>query len=178
MRFARSASFGHCEYIPRWRGTRTHGAAKGAQLPIEDTNHTILCRVEDQVVQFIVSVNDSGAGLRFVGEIVGIPFHKLIKAGNLSDGFVGLGINHYGLCERDSCQRFYLAREIGVRWTEALEAELLGRKRRECSECADCGEPADFSSVSRLTEKEKGSPLSPVLGFQLGHIRVGEYPTI
>ena len=71
--------------------------------------------MKDQVVQFIVSVNDSGSGLRLIGQVLGIPLHELVESGNLADGSAGLNIHHRGLCERDPREGFYLAREVGVR---------------------------------------------------------------
>jgi hypothetical protein len=178
VRFARSASFGHVSVSEGGGRDRTHRTTKGTQLPVEDTDDTILCRVEDQVVHFIVSVNDSGTGLRLVGEVLGVPLHKLVESGDLSDGFVGLNIHRRRLCERNPRQGFYLAREIGVRRTKVLETELIGRKRRQSAKCTDCGKPADFCSVPRLTEKKRGSPLPPVFRLQLGHVNVGEYPSV
>ena len=82
--------------------------------------------MEDQVIEFIVSVNDSGTGLRLVGEVLGVPLHEFVESWNFSDGFVGLDIQNRGLCERNPGQGFYLAREVGVRGTKVLETELLG----------------------------------------------------
>lgn len=100
---------------PKMGNVKTYRTAKGAQFPIEDTNHTILRWVEDHVVQLVVSVNDPGTGLRLVWKVLGVPLHEVVESGYLSDDFLTLNIHSLGLRERNPCQGFYLAREIGVR---------------------------------------------------------------
>ena len=112
----------------RFVSAGTYRTAKGTQFPVEDTNHTILCRVEDQVVQLIVSMNDSGTDLRLVREVLGVPTHKLVESRNFPNGFLGFNINRRGLRERNLRQGLYLTREVGVRGTKVLETELFGRK--------------------------------------------------
>ena len=70
--------------------------------------------MEDQVVQLVIPVNNSRPGLRLIWKVLGIPTHKVVKGGYLSDGFIVLDVRHLGLCERNLRQGFYLAREIGI----------------------------------------------------------------
>lgn len=100
VRFAKSASFGHVSKPVRGRGsTETYRTAKGTKLPIKDTNHTVLRRVEDQVIQLVVSVNDSRAGLCLVWKVLGVPLHEVVESGNLSDWFLAFNIHHCRLRE-------------------------------------------------------------------------------
>ena len=100
MRFAKSASFWPCERVCPWReGDEAYRTAECAQLPIEDANHTVFRWVEDQVVQFVVSVNDSRTGLRLIWEVLGIPLHEFFEIGNLPNGFFSLNVHNPRLRE-------------------------------------------------------------------------------
>ena len=92
----------------------TYGTTEGTQFPVKDTNNTILCWVEDNVVQLVVTVDDSRADLCLIWEVLGVPIHKVVKGGYLPDGYLAFSIHHFGLCERNLRQGSYLAREVGV----------------------------------------------------------------
>jgi hypothetical protein len=79
--------------------TTTYGTTEGTQFPVEDTNHAILRWVEDNVVQLVVTVDDSRAGLRLIWEVLGVPIHKVVESGYLPDGCLAFDIHHLGLCE-------------------------------------------------------------------------------
>ena len=77
----------------------TYGTTEGTQFPIEDTNHAILRWVEDEIVQLVITVDDSGAGPRLIWEVLGVPVHKIVESGYLPDGHFAFNIHHFGLCK-------------------------------------------------------------------------------
>ena len=116
VRFAKSASCGRVSICVRgWASTKTYGTTKSTQLPVKDTNHTILRWVEDYVVQFVVPVNNSRTSLRLVRKVLCVPVHKVVESGYLSNGFPTLNVHHLRLRKRNPRQGFYLTGEVGVR---------------------------------------------------------------
>lgn len=50
----------------------------------------ILGWLEDNVVQFVVTVDNSRAGLRLTWEVLGVPIHEVVESGYPPDGYPAL----------------------------------------------------------------------------------------
>ena len=71
VKFAKSASYTraviNCEYAGGQLSRRAYRTAERAELPVENPDHAVLRRVEDQVVQLVVAMHDPHARLALVG---------------------------------------------------------------------------------------------------------------
>ena len=76
---------------------RAHRTSEGAQFPIEDTNNPILSRMEDEVIQLVVPVNNPQAQLLLIRQIGAVPGYKFAKEGYIPCLLVGLDVRDFSL---------------------------------------------------------------------------------
>ena len=113
VKFAKSASLNVVNpIITDLRKILTYRTTQCAQLPVQNTNDTVLGRVEDYIIEFVVSMNDAQTNFFFVRKVATIPVDKLVKARDVTNWLVSFNVDGEGLCSRHAGEGFDLAREV------------------------------------------------------------------
>ena len=99
------------------------------KFPIQDADHAILGRVEDEVIELIVAMHYPHAGLSLVGQVSLIPRDELAPSGDFANGFPGVNVLHAGLGKSDFGERLDLARKVRFVRAKVLEADILRVER-------------------------------------------------
>lgn len=89
-----------------------HRTAKRAKLPVKDTNDAVFRWVEDEVVELVVTVDDSQPSLPLVRQVRPVPCDHLAEARDLTRRFPGIYVDGLRLRLRDRGQRLDLPREV------------------------------------------------------------------
>ena len=132
--------------------TRAYRTAKRAELPVENADHAILRRVEDEVVELVVAMHDSHASFALVWQVPLIPRDELAPTGDFPHQLSGIDILNRGLRECDLGKGLDLTREVRLVRAEVLQADVLRVERGERAQRAHRGEPAVYL-------REKGNSL-------------------
>lgn len=116
-----------------WRDCCCAGAyraAERAKLPIENPDHAVLRRVEDEVIELVVAMHDPHARLALVGQVLLVPRDELVPAGYFANGLAGVYVLHGRLSVRHLRERLDLAREVRLVRAKLPEANFSWVKRR------------------------------------------------
>jgi len=123
---------------------RAHRAAKRAELPVENADHTILRRVEDEVVELVVAMHDPHASFALVGQVPLVPRDELAPTRNFPHRLSGIDVLNRGLRECDLGKGLDLTREVRLVRTKVLQADVPRVERGERGQRAHCREPAVY----------------------------------
>ena len=110
---------------------RAHRTAKRAELPVENANHAILRRVEDEVVELVVTMHDSHASFALVGQVTLVPRDELAPTGDFPHRLSGIDVLNRSLRECDLGKGLDLTREVRLVRAEVLQADVLRVERGE-----------------------------------------------
>jgi hypothetical protein len=100
-----------------------------AKFPIQDANHAVLGRMEDEVIELIVAMHYPHASLLLVRQVPLVPRDELAPSGDFAHGFAGINVLHGGLGKRDFGERLDLARKVRFVRAKVLEADILRVER-------------------------------------------------
>ena len=105
-------------------------ATERAKLPVENPDHAVFRRVEDEVVELVVAMHDPHARLALVGQVLLVPRDELVPPGYFTHRLAGVDVLHGRLRVRHLRQRPHLAREVRLVRAEFLQADLARVERR------------------------------------------------
>lgn len=106
--------------------------------------------MKDQIIELIISVNDTQAGFPLVWEMFLIPIHQFIEKRYSSYWFSGIDIDCLGLHLGNTGQGFDLARKVVRGWSEISESYVNWVKGRQRSKDLHSGDPTEGHLFSTM----------------------------
>jgi len=103
-------------------GEVREGVADGGHFPVEDTDYAGLGGVEDEVVDFVVAVDEYRAA--FAGLVAGEEGEELVEVRGVADGEGGVGVAGCGLGGGEAGEGGELAGVEARGLAEGLEADF------------------------------------------------------
>src|SRR5580658_8430730 len=134
-----NATSAHNSIVIHARERVRHRTTKRGELPIQNPDHAVLCRVKDEVIEFIITVHDPHtARLALVRQVPLVPRYELVPPWYFAHQLARVDVFHRGLGERDFGQCFDLAWKVRLVGAEIFEAEVIWVERGERAESAHC----------------------------------------
>lgn len=97
--------------------------------------------MEDEVIQFIIPMNNTQAEFLLVGKVVAVPVDEFVEIWNVTDLFAGLDVDCCSLCGGDASEGFDLTGEVVGGGTKGRKPNGSGVNGCEGCEGADRREP-------------------------------------
>lgn len=132
-----------------------YGTTESAHFPIKNSDYPVFSRVKDEVVQLVISMNNSKTSLVFVGEISSVPRNQFVEVGNIPDFFPRLNIRRLRLCRGYPWEGFDLPRKIRRGGSKGGQTNGRWRDRTKGYEGMNGRQPAKETEWGNMLRKRR-----------------------
>ena len=132
----------------------TYGTTESAHFPIKNSDYPVFSRMKDEIVQFVIPMNNPKTNLVFIGEISSVPCNQFVKVRNIPDFFPCLNIRYLRLCRGYPWEGFNLPREIRCGRSKGGQTDGSWRDRAKGCKGTNGRQPARATESGNVKKKE------------------------
>lgn len=132
----------------------TYGTTESTHFPIKNSNYPVFSRVKDEIVQFVIPMNNPKTSLVFIRKISSVPCNQFVKVRNLPDFFPCLNIHRLRLCRGYPWEGFNLSRKIRRGGTEGGQTNDSWRDWAKGPEGTNGRQPARATESGNIKNEE------------------------